>query len=158
MMYGAAHYQPQVFQVVTTQTLRPIQLGAVKIVFYGCKKWSNLGLDIKKTPTGEITVATTERTALDMVKYYKDCGGISNVCNILKEIPFKLGGLIKLVPIYTSAYVQRLGYLLDYMDYDTGKLYKQIKNRYIPLCPNQPVGGFRDEKWKIYINEEIDIE
>ncbi len=64
-LHGAAHQQSQVFQVVTTKTLRPIQAGRARIEFLTKKQITPNSYQPVKTPTGYMNVSIPEITALD---------------------------------------------------------------------------------------------
>src|SRR5580704_11947067 len=59
-IYGAAHHQPQAYQVMSGKWHRPIKVGAVQIVFYKNKDTGVLPVTNKNTNTGIIKVSSPE--------------------------------------------------------------------------------------------------
>jgi hypothetical protein len=85
-LHGASLQQPQEFQVVTYKPIRSLRAGRVRIKFF-VKKNINLTRVISvKTPTGTMRVSSPEATALDLVRYAKAAGHLSNVATILSEL------------------------------------------------------------------------
>lgn len=115
--YGAAHQQPQTFSVITMKpSLRNIDNDNLKINFYIKKEWEKDDIVQKKVDTGYIDVSSPELTALDLVYYFEQVGGLNRVATVLEELCESIDA-IKLLnlasrfsPITT---VQRLGFLLE---------------------------------------------
>jgi predicted transcriptional regulator of viral defense system len=115
--YGAAHQQPQSFSVITIKpSLRNISSNNLKINFYIKKDWAKDDIVQKKVETGYINVSSAELTALDLVNYFEQAGGLNRVATVLEELcesinPDKMLDVAKrYVPITA---VQRLGFLLE---------------------------------------------
>ncbi|MEA1927505.1 MAG: type IV toxin-antitoxin system AbiEi family antitoxin [Candidatus Auribacterota bacterium] len=117
-MHGASHQAPQVLQVVTTSRLRPIREGRAPIYFFSSHNIDQTPTMLLKTPAGYVRVSTPEATAVDIVHYAKQAGGLDNISNILIELAEEN----KLAPdklfqaasrMRDRATAQRLGYLLD---------------------------------------------
>nr|WP_294901359.1 type IV toxin-antitoxin system AbiEi family antitoxin [uncultured Pedobacter sp.] len=115
--YGAAHQQPQSFSVITMKpSLRNINSNNLKINFYTKKAWAKDDIVQKKVDTGYINVSSAELTALDLVNYFEQVGGLNRVATVLEELcesinPDKMLDVAKrYVPITA---VQRLGFLLE---------------------------------------------
>jgi predicted transcriptional regulator of viral defense system len=115
--YGAAHQQPQSFSVITVKpSLRNISSNNLKINFYIKKDWAKDDIVQKKVDTGFINVSSAELTALDLVNYFEQAGGLNRVATVLEELcesinPDKMLDVSKrYVPITA---VQRLGFLLE---------------------------------------------
>jgi hypothetical protein len=66
-LYGAAHQQPQEFQVVTDKALRPTVGGKSRIRFLYKIRASQAQTVRLKTETGAMVVSSAEATAVDMV-------------------------------------------------------------------------------------------
>ncbi len=115
--YGAAHQQPQSFSVITVKpSLRKISSNNLKMNFYIKKNWAKDDIVQKKVDTGYINVSSAELTALDLVNYFDQAGGLNRVATVLEELcesinPDKMLDVAKrYVPITA---VQRLGFLLE---------------------------------------------
>ena len=164
-MHGVSHQAPQVFQVMTKQpALRPVQKKGIKVQFYVKSEIPKHGIEQKKTEVGYINVSSPELTALDIMEYNKQIGGLSRALTILTELietmsPEKLSPLCNDFSITT---IQRLGYFLDkrlkareLADVIENKLSgKVIKS--IPLGVGMKTEGFPvDKKWGIIENATV---
>lgn len=115
--YGAAHQQPQSFSVITIKpSLRNINNDNLKVNFYIKKEWDKVDIVQKKVDTGYINVSSPELTALDLVYYFDQAGGLNRVTTVLEELcesidPNKMLDLAKRYSPITA--VQRLGFLLE---------------------------------------------
>jgi predicted transcriptional regulator of viral defense system len=115
--YGAAHQQPQTFSVITLKpSLRNINNDNLKVNFYIKKEWDKDDIVQKKVDTGYINVSSPELTALDLVYYFDQAGGLNRVATVLEELcesidPNKMLDLAKRYSPITA--VQRLGFLLE---------------------------------------------
>lgn len=169
-LYGAAHQQPQQFQVMVTEPVRPIIKGRVSIKFFKNSLVSKVPIKKLQSETGYMNVSTPEVTALDLVKFYRRAGHLSNVATVLTELKEKLNinEFIKIaIPsLYEWPILQRLGYLLS-LEGVGGKefaaplqsLISEHAPRFVPLV-NQ--GGCENTKkdldWRIYINEDVELD
>ena len=63
-LYGAAHQQPQQFQIVTSLKPRLVSVGREQIRFLKKRRVSTTPVTAIKTPTGMIRVSTPEATTL----------------------------------------------------------------------------------------------
>jgi len=172
-IHGAGHQQANVFQVVTNKIIRPIKKGELQIDFVYLKFLEKMPTIKMKTPTGYMNVSTPEVTAYDLVRYLSRAAQINNVATVLMELSEKLDAkklleIAQNTPLEISV-VQRLGYLLDYLNsgIETDDLAKFIEERnnykYIPLVTakraiisEKKVNYDRDSRWKIIINEKIE--
>ncbi len=115
--YGAAHQQPQSFSVVTSKPgLKNINTNNLKINFNIKKEWDNDYIVQKKVDTGYINVSSPELTALDLVYYFDQAGGLSRVSTVLEELCESIDAdkMLELVKRYSPiTAVQRLGFLLE---------------------------------------------
>jgi len=164
MFYGAAHHQPQNFQVMLSSARPRILCGGVTIDFIqnsSCMKTLTQRL---KTPTGTLRISTPEATAMDLVKFIRQSGGINRVVTVLHELSESLEEkrLMELAHLFVeSTWVQRLGYLLDRLGHDDlaqplHEYLGAVKTRIVPLVPYLPIeNAERDKKWKIVVNTKI---
>ena len=115
--YGAAHQQPQSFSVITIKpSLRNINNDILKINFYIKKEWAKSDIVQKKVDTGYINVSSPELTALDLVYYFGQAGGLNRVATVLEELCESIDAnkLLDLAKRYSPiTAVQRLGFLLE---------------------------------------------
>jgi len=172
VFYGAAHQQPQEFTIITDKkNFRDKFKNGVKINFVS-KKIIPVSFTKKfTTKTGYVSVSNPELTALDLIVHQKEIGGLNRAGTVLYELAEEMNfdcishDFLKLFPITA---IQRLGYLLDcvleYSDLASSLLKKTqeagIKFRNTPLKPEIEKDGDyeRNEKWKIIINDEIEID
>jgi predicted transcriptional regulator of viral defense system len=170
--YGAAHQKPQVFSVITSlPTLRDTTKKNTRITFISTRKeipqkW----LKMFRGENGDFCVSKPELTAIDLITFQKEIGGLNRACTVLYELMgvVKFGKLDKIFfdHVPTSS-VQRLGYLLEIELGQTEQadiLFSKAqthscKFQKIPLkYSKSTVGCKTNKKWKIIINEKIEID
>lgn len=166
--YGAAHHRPQEFQVVIpTRRVWPIQVGNVRIRFFGKGPFDRADMIDVKTPTGFQKVSTPETTAWDLVRYSKAAGGIENVITVLSELSERLerATLLSTIKRHGDVLVaQRLGYLLDRLNHrhlsqGLADWVKQEDAPYRLLGSGSPVGrALEDSKWRLKVNVQLEPE
>lgn len=171
-LYGAAHQKPQVFSVITTlPTLRNTTKGNTQINFISTRK------DIPKEwlksfrgENGDFYVSKPELTAADLITFQKEIGGLNRACTVLYELMeiVRFGKLDKSFFDYVpTSTIQRLGYLLEneleqvkQADILFAKAQTHnCKFQKIPLKYSKPtIDCGTNKKWKIIINEDIEID
>ena len=164
--HGAAHHRPQEFQVYLTSSRRPIKCGAVRVAFMVRKRLKQVPIQSFNTRRGTILVSTPEATAVDLVGYQQQAGGLDQVATVLFELveridPDKLVAAVRSAPV---PWAQRLGYLLEHVDAREKaaplKAYAREQARQsaplLPGAPHQP--SQRNKDWKLYINAEVEAE
>lgn len=169
--YGAAHQQPQDFFVLSTPpALRDTTKKGIRINFVSRKEIPSSLLQSFKTETGYVQVSSPELTAADLITYQTEVGGLNRTSTILSELAESLH-MDSLNEIFfenvSASTVQRLGFLLEKVLEKTelaNNLHAKAKEngctfQKIPLKNgNQTEGCEVDSKWKIIINEEIEID
>ena len=172
--YGASHQQPQEFTVITNgKNLRDKLKNGVKINFVSKKEIPLSFVRQNTTRTGYVFVSSPELTALDLLLYEKEIGGLSRAGTVLNELVEEMdfGKMTPdLLQMFTVPVIQRFGYLLDeVLKYgDKAKILLEqtrqvgIKFRKTLLKPeiktNKQSDFEENEVWKIIINEEIEID
>lgn len=169
-LYGAAHQQPQEFFVVTNSKQLTTHKKGLKIN-YITKKFIPEGLlEKRKTEFGYVNVSNPELTAADLVYYGNRIGGINRTASVLNELaevmkPENITG--ELIETLTIPSIQRLGYILDVVLVQktlADKLYSESQNQKKeffrqPLKAGEEKTGFpTDDRWKIIINTDIEID
>ena len=163
-LHGAAHQRPQSFQVMVKTNRRALECGEVRVLFVARKDLARTPLIETNTPRGPLRVASPEATALELVGYADQCGGLDNVASVLSELveavdPQKLVAAAGLCPI---AWVQRLGYLLDVTGHrEFGDvLVPHVKEHARVVAPlvraKTKTGAERVERWKLAINASVE--
>ena len=149
----------------------PINCGNVRVQFIKNKNLNREATQTINVPTGSLVVSTPETTAMELVMYQKQAGGLSHIATVLTELLEAIDGtrLLELArKSLTIAWVQRLGYLLALTEPENIEkrngiivlLRKYIETKVpqaIPLNPNIPMAGFpRNKDWNVAINTEVE--
>ena len=164
--HGAAHHRPQEFQVMVNKARRQIECGKVRVSFFVKARIEATATQKFNTQRGEIFVSTPEETALDLIGYQENSGGLDNVATILSELADKLDPQ-KLASAAASSpmpWTQRLGYLLTYLGHplQASALKEFVKNegpQVVALLPGHTLSDAgRDHDWRLNINTTIEAE
>lgn len=172
-LYGASHQQPQEYFLITEYpVLRPTTKKGLKINYISTRRLPSVSLtEKKKTDVGYLAVSKPILTAIDLVKYEKKIGGLNRAGIIISELVESINKkditieLINYAPIST---IQRFGFILEEILGEgelADKLYalcKNAKNKFyqIPLKASgkREKSQLINEKWKLRINTEIEID
>jgi predicted transcriptional regulator of viral defense system len=166
-LHGAAHQQPQEFQVVTSAAQRPLRVARQRIRFFTKQQLDTTPQVDVKTPTGLIRVSSPEATALDLVRFSHASGYLGNVAIVLGDLAERLNPQALLDAAQRQPHlptVQRLGYLLDRVGADAvahplAEMIAQRRPRVVPLRPDRPAEDApRDARWRVLVNEEVEAE
>jgi predicted transcriptional regulator of viral defense system len=163
-LHGAAHQRPQALQVMVKANRRAIASGEVRVQFVARKDMEGTAVVERKTPRGLLRVASPEATALELVGYADQSGGLDNVASVLAELaptvdPDRLVAECERSPI---AWVQRLGYLLDLTEHHdlADKLAPSVVARAKDVAPlvraKSRSGAPRDERWRLAVNATVE--
>lgn len=167
-LHGAAHQQPMVFQVISNQLMPSINVGQLRINFHYKKTIKPEFYQRIKTATGSMQTSTPEMTVFDLVRYMDVAGQINNVATILIELIDKIH-VDKLISFaehgdIETATIQRLGYLLQYLDLpvDLAALEKIVRKRHphyraLITGSNAPVIE-TNKRWRILVNEAVEAD
>ena len=166
-LQGAAHQQPQEFQVVTNAQLRPVVAGRSRIRFYQKRHLERTPTMEMKTETGTMKVSTPEATALDLFRYLEAAGHLGNVATVLAELaerldPRRLAEVTETQGELVTA--QRLGYLLEQVG--AGEVAAGLvewvaaeRPRFVALRPGHPSrSASKDARWRVLVNERLEAE
>lgn len=169
--YGAAHQRPQAFSVFNTPPDLRNSLRANTQFCFICKRTINENLVAKRpAKLGTINLSTPEATMLDLVMFEERVGGLNRVCTVLNELVdvIEVGKLEgEVLSVYPLSVCQRLGHILEYILDEEEKaeaLYTRLRERSVtfrktPFKKDKPVVGCpTDERWKVIVNQEIDID
>jgi predicted transcriptional regulator of viral defense system len=163
-LHGAAHQRPQAFQVMVRANRRAIECGKVRVQFIARKDLERTSVVEKKTPRGPLRVASPEATALELVGYADQSGGLDNVATVLAELVEALDAqrLVTAAKGSPIAWVQRLGYLLDRTDHRSlaDALVPHVKEQAHVVAPlvrsKSRAGARRDARWKLAVNASVE--
>ncbi len=161
--HGAAHQQPQEFQVVIERTRQPIRTGKLRIRFMHYEGLPHVKTQPMKSFTGEFPVSTPEHTALDLVRFQKQIGGLDAVITVLVELGEAMAGSALLQAANDEqvvANVQRLGWLLTRADRPVlaRELAGWVDQRNPAVAPlNSSLRSRRgsiDRQWRLIMNDQ----
>lgn len=161
-LYGAEH-DPHAFQVMARLNRKAIDCGKSRVQFVGRKDLDRTPLIEKDTGRSPLRIASPEATALELVGYADQCGGLAHVASVLSELVAELDPekLVSVAPLGPIAWAQRLGYLLDVTD-NRGlanalvPLVKEQAHDFAPLVrARRKAGATRLSRWKLAVNASI---
>lgn len=166
--YGAAHQQPQIFQVIVPRATRNIQVGRIKIVFITKSNAEYASFRKFNTPRGFVRVATPEVVATDLIMFPHHSGGFSRIFNVLSELSeqLKIEDMAKAIQsLKRIPFLQRLGYFFEllgmeeYAQLCENELKKFPFIRKTKLDPQTDFEGAKIEKrWNLIININLEEE
>jgi predicted transcriptional regulator of viral defense system len=164
--HGAAHHRPQEFQVMVGKARRPIECGKVRVVFRVRKRVVEVPTQDINTPRGTVAVSTPDATALDLIGYEAQIGGLDAVATILAELAEKLEAdkLVAIAPTAPLPWVQRLGYLLERIgEASKASSLKDYVRKHArestALVPSASIADRpRDREWKLIVNADVEAE
>jgi predicted transcriptional regulator of viral defense system len=175
--HGSSHQAAMVFQVVAPKQLRDVEIGRhrLQFVYQTPEAFAQVNqpdwLDQIKSDTGFAKVAGVELTLLDCARYFHKAAGINGVAQIVKDIGAKAQprALAKVAAAYENSSVRRLGYLLERAGHTRQAnalepLAKRAKTPGLldpsvkPLIESLAEPHEKDAKWKLVINEPVEID
>lgn len=175
--HGSSHQAAMVFQVVVPKQLRDFEIGRhrLQFLYQAPKAFAQLNqpdqLNRMKSDAGFAQVAGVELTLLDCARYFHKATGINGVAQIAKDIGAKAEprALAKAAAAYENSSVRRLGYLLDRAGHVRQAsvlepFVKKAKTAVLldpsvkPLIESLAELHEKDAKWKLVINEPVEID
>lgn len=166
LYHGAAHQQPQEFQVIVAKPRKPIRCGKVRVRFVVRHNVEEMPVIMRNTQRGQIRVSSPETTAFDLAGYPKPVGGLSSAATVIAALAEKLDPKLlaeaaKLSPI---AWAQRLGYILEFV-----KAKGKAKGLAEYVDENKPVpsaliagksikGAEKNSRWRLYMNGSLEVD
>lgn len=164
--HGAAHQQPQQFQVVVPKNRPRIRCGRVEVNFVARRNTAAVPTETVNTPRGFLRISSPEATAFDLVGYPDHCGGLDNVATVLAELAEKLDAdrLAAVGRLSPMPWAQRLGYLLDRVGQSSrseslAAFVARHATETASLIPgNERDSAPRDGRWRLRVNAEVEPE
>ncbi len=175
--HGSSHQAVMVFQVVVPRQLRDFEIGRhrLQFLYQAPKAFEQINqpeqLDQMKSDAGFAQVAGVELTLLDSARYFHKAAGINGLAQIAKDIGAKAAPrmLAKAAASYENSSVRRLGYLLDRAGHirqaSALEPFVTKAKTAVPLDPSvKPLIASlaelhdKDPKWKLVINEPVEID
>ena len=170
-LHGASHQQSMTYFVMADGApLRNVRKKGTKIDFIQKNGIASEFVQQVKTQTGYIQVSSPLMTALDLVQQERKVGGLSRVAEVLYELMEVVTLDEKSLPLlmcYPAAVLQRLGYILEKLEYEeaAGKLYELCRNGGIKFKKTALKASVAhndgmdvNDRWKVIINQEIDLD
>lgn len=162
--HGAAHQQPQVFQVMVQKNRPSLDCGNVRVAFVARRNIEKIPTVSFNSPRGPVMVSTPAATAFDLIGYSAHAGGLDNAATVLAELsesisPPQLESTAILSP---APWAQRLGFLFSQVGANEhadvlSKFVTRSPYEYVPLDPSSSKSGaLRDARWKLLINVEVE--
>ncbi len=165
--HGAAHQKPQILQVMVPKQLHLRKLVHLGISLHVKKDFPQLGIEKATIPSGYVFYSCPEMTALDILTYQSESGGIHNVCTVIKDLipSFERNRFIEVLKHYPiNAAIQRLGYLMEIFNADK-KLMRAIQSSLkkislvpVALTPAYPKKGSLKLGWQVVENTKVTTE
>jgi predicted transcriptional regulator of viral defense system len=172
LFYGATHQKPARFQVILNKKMKKnLILGDVEVEFIYKKSLSELPTKDFVVDTGYLKVASPELTAIDLLYYPVNSGGLNHIATVFSELAEAIdpNQLIELAEKINARHqLQRIGYIveqIEVMDEDkkaeivnTLAVFLEGKMKYyIPIASEIGKPGYpRCKKWKIIVNTDIE--
>lgn len=165
-LHGAAHHRPQRLQVMVPKNRRPIECGEARVQFVARRDLERTPVVEQNTPRGRMRVSSQEATALELVGYADQCGGLDNVASVLSELvealdQKKVFEVARLCPV---VWAQRLGYLFELAGRDdlANVLADHVRTEGATLAPlvrsRSMTGAPRAERWRLAINASVEAD
>ena len=170
MFYGAAHQRPQTFScIVDGGPIHSIDRKGIMIDFHRRTKMPMPFTRQFKTQMGYVNVSSPCLTALDLIFYEQEIGGLSRASTVLAELTPKLHFAeqpIELLRYFKTPVIQRLGYILEYVLEEkqvADELYDLLLRsgmtfRKVLLKITKPATDKFNKHWKIIDNQPIEID
>ena len=168
---GAGHQRSMVFQVTADGgQIRSANRNGVRLEFTLRSKIPFAFIQKVKTQMGYMNVSSPELTALDIVDDEEKVGGLSRVTEVLAELAESMhfgDDKADLIMFFNTPVIQRLGYLLNLISENEladnllklaqqkGKTFRKVRLKQSKQqSDDMPI----DKKWKIIINQKIEID
>ncbi len=169
--HGAAHQAPMGCQVMVEPPVMRDKVKEGYAIRYAERREIPMRyVERIEVASGWLNVSGPELTSVDLVAYQEHVGGMTRAATMLDELALKLDFTKhdrEFLRVASAPVFQRLGYLLDCVLEETevaNGLLTLMKTgglgmKAVPLKLGMPVEGCEvDKKWKIIVNQEIEID
>ncbi|MBT3982851.1 MAG: hypothetical protein HOE90_15940 [Bacteriovoracaceae bacterium] len=171
--WGASHQASMAYQVITDKVVSSITFkrGRIEFVTKGTT-FPEKCVDRVASVGGYYLISSPELTAIDLVRFPQVCGYFNNVATVLSDLAEKWDGrkMISLChdPKIPNVTLQRLGYMLDKIlgyEKEAEYIFSPLeKRKYTPAMLSSIKDDKKikrskfkyDEKWKLYINTQVE--
>jgi predicted transcriptional regulator of viral defense system len=161
--HGAAHQSPQAAQVMVRTTHEALTCGKVHVRFIARADMIKMPVLKVNSPRGSVQYSTPEVTALELVGYPREGGGLDNVATVLAELAEAMTAakLVAAAQLCPESWAQRLGYLLELVGHpQLAASLNPLASRaqsYTPLRRlAATAGATRSKVWKLIINVKVE--
>lgn len=168
---GASHQAVMTYTVVADKVLRPVNLKGLMITFITKKHFDEIN-QIEKVAGigGYFNISSPELTAIDLVRFPKKSGHLSNIATVLSELS-EVMNLNKLKQISEQSLtpvssLQRLGYILDEILEEkklANCIHEVVIKRKMQLIPLSVANKNKshekikiNKKWNLIINTKVE--
>ena len=164
-LHGAAHQQPQQFQIVTTTPQREVRKKGLAIHFFFKTNFKATPVTQIKVQTGHIFVSSPEATALDLIRYARSIGGLDRVMTVLQELAESMNAASLIEAVIAEGNLvcaQRLGWLMEKAGHgalvvELARLLAGHNPPFTRLDPSLPVReAEKNIKWRLLINTAVE--
>lgn len=168
--YGAAHQRPQSFScIVNGGPIRSINRKGITLLFH---RKANIPMPFTrqfKTQMGYVNVSSPCLTALDLILFEQEIGGLNRAATVLAELASELHFAeepVELIGYFNTPIIQRLGYILECVleEHEVAdELFELAKKagmsfRKVRLKVTKPDTKNVNQRWKIIDNQPIEID
>lgn len=164
-IYGASHQKAMVTQVMTMNPTTKSIAQNKQLVFVQC---SAINPDFLITKNGEMSpvkFSSPELTAVDLIQFAGHIGGYQRVATVLAELidSVDMGKMQNLLQCTSTATLQRLGYILDFVLEEQQKAdqlfaFIEQSSRKSILLSNKHLKNPNATSNRWHVNANIDIE
>jgi hypothetical protein len=161
--HGAVDVHDDYLQIMARLNRKPIDCGKSRVQFVRRKDLDRTPLLDRDAMEGGLRIASPEATALELVGYVDQCGGLAHVVSVLSELAEALDPdkLVSVAPQSPIAWTQRLGDLLDVSDHRglanaLVPIVQEHARDFAPLVRALPkAGAKRLSRWKLAVNASL---
>jgi len=163
--HGAAHQQPQQFQVVTTVPQREVRKKGLAIRFFFKTSFKATPVRPIKVQTGCIFVSSPEATALDLIRHARSIGGLDRVMTVFQELGESMDASRLIDAVKAEGNLdcaQRLGWLMEKsgcapLVMNLADFIAERNPPFTRLDPSLPAADSeRDARWRLFINADVE--
>ncbi|GMU87670.1 MAG: hypothetical protein AMXMBFR48_29110 [Ignavibacteriales bacterium] len=167
--YGASHHAiMESFAFIQKPPMRRSEAEGLRVNYLVKSVFPESGIIKRKSDAGYFNISSPELTAIDLVAYYKQAGGMNRVAEVLFELGEEMDAARMqktLNDSFSLAVLQRLGYLFDEVTGRgelAGAVYEFLadKNVFQVKLVSDISGSHSkvNQKWKIIENYSIELE
>jgi predicted transcriptional regulator of viral defense system len=162
--HGLTEYVPPAVFVVTSKRSKSRTILNTRFRFITVTESKMFGAEEVVISGRKVKVSDVEKTVADCLDHPEYCGGLDEVAKSI-FFEYKTVDMEKVIGyaerMGNRTIIKRLGYLLELFGYDEyGPLFEGVRlsEGYSKLDPRLPKSGRINERWKLFVNSEINAE